>query len=83
MEILTNEMKATIFGNGYNQFGKDILITQMGFSLLEGIFEVDPEVQRKLDHNDNLKLEILFKICKKIFRNLPNGCNSKGGEGMG
>lgn len=43
------EMKTVINGNGYNQFGKEVLITQMRFSLLEAIFEVDGEVQRKLD----------------------------------
>ncbi|MCQ6282641.1 hypothetical protein JN080_26405, partial [Bacillus sp. EB600] len=49
MGLLTHDVIATINGSDYNQFGKEVLITQMRFSLLEAIFEVDPEVQRKLD----------------------------------
>ncbi|XJZ26997.1 DNA sulfur modification protein DndB [Bacillota bacterium Lsc_1132] len=49
MELLTTDIRTTIKGNGYNQFGKRVLITQLRFSTLEAIFEVDPEVQRSLD----------------------------------
>ncbi|MGG5255404.1 DNA sulfur modification protein DndB [Neobacillus sp. SM06] len=49
MELLTSDIRTTIKGNGYNQFGKRVLITQLRFSTLEAIFEVDPEVQRSLD----------------------------------
>lgn len=51
MKLLTNEIRTTIKGSGYNQFGKKILITQLRFATLEAIFEVDPEVQRSLDLN--------------------------------
>ncbi len=49
MTIFAKEMTTKIIGVGYNQFGKEVLITQMGFSFLEALFEVDPEVQRKID----------------------------------
>lgn len=45
-----------IMGNGYNQFGKKVLATQMRFSTLEAIFEVDHEVQRKLDPKKRLEI---------------------------
>ncbi|MGM9923251.1 MAG: DNA sulfur modification protein DndB [Bacillus sp. (in: firmicutes)] len=45
-----------ISGESYRQFGKEILITQMPFSMLEAIFEVDSEVQRKLDPNRRLQI---------------------------
>ncbi|MFB6468526.1 DNA sulfur modification protein DndB [Cytobacillus sp. Hz8] len=44
-----NDFKTIIEGIGYNQFGKKVLATQIRFSTLEALFEVDPEVQRKLD----------------------------------
>ncbi|MCP2033589.1 DNA sulfur modification protein DndB [Planomicrobium sp. HSC-17F08] len=40
---------ATIQGSTYQQFGKEILSTQIRFSMLRAMFEVDHEVQRKLD----------------------------------
>lgn len=40
---------ATIQGATYNQFGKELLTTQMAFSALEAMFEIDHEVQRHLD----------------------------------
>lgn len=43
------DFKSIIEGTGYNQFGKKVLATQIRFSTLEALFEVDPEVQRKLD----------------------------------
>lgn len=36
-------------GTIYNQFGKDVLVTQIRFGTLEAIFEIDHEVQRQLD----------------------------------
>lgn len=36
-------------GDIYNQFGKQVLVTQVRFSTLEAIFEIDHEVQRQLD----------------------------------
>ncbi|WP_286228515.1 DNA sulfur modification protein DndB [Neobacillus mesonae] len=44
-----HDFRTIIGGMKYNQFGKKVLATQMRFSTLEAIFEVDPEVQRKLD----------------------------------
>ncbi|WP_312474739.1 DNA sulfur modification protein DndB [Neobacillus sp.] len=44
-----HDFKTIIEGIGYNQFGKKVLATQLRFSTLEALFEVDPEVQRKLD----------------------------------
>lgn len=38
-----------IMGSSYNQFGKKVLATQLRYATLEAIFEVDEEVQRKLD----------------------------------
>ena len=64
MGLLTHDVIATINGNDYNQFGKEVLITQMRFSLLEAIFEVDPEVQRKL--NPGRRSEIRDFILKSV-----------------
>ena len=36
-------------GSIYNQFGKEVLATQMRFGTLEAMFEIDHEVQRQLD----------------------------------
>ncbi|WP_153720933.1 DNA sulfur modification protein DndB [Sporosarcina cascadiensis] len=44
-----NMMTTTMGGTGYKQFGKEVLCTQVRFSMLEAIFEVDNEVQRQLD----------------------------------
>ncbi|PLR95894.1 DNA sulfur modification protein DndB [Bacillus sp. T33-2] len=49
MEKTYGGFRTTISGNGYRQFGKRVLMTQLRFSTLEAIFEVDPEVQRNLD----------------------------------
>ncbi|WP_258750547.1 DNA sulfur modification protein DndB [Cytobacillus firmus] len=38
-----------IMGSAYNQFSKKALVTQLRYATLEAIFEVDEEVQRKLD----------------------------------
>ncbi|MGE8078763.1 DNA sulfur modification protein DndB [Peribacillus loiseleuriae] len=43
------EMKVTIPGKCLQYFGKKILISQIRFSTLQAIFEIDQEVQRKLD----------------------------------
>lgn len=47
---------AKIQGEGYTQFGKKILATQMRFATLEAIFEVDEDVQRKLDPNKRVQI---------------------------
>ncbi|MFD9627226.1 DNA sulfur modification protein DndB [Peribacillus muralis] len=47
--MIYQEMKVTITGESFTQFGKRILISQIQFSTLEAIFEVDEAVQRKLD----------------------------------
>ena len=49
--MIIQEMKVTIPGKAFNQFGKRILISQIPFATLKAIFEVDGEVQRKLDNN--------------------------------
>ena len=40
---------ATFQGETYHQFGQEVLITQVRFATLESMFEVDYEVQRRLD----------------------------------
>ncbi|MEK5071446.1 DNA sulfur modification protein DndB [Sporosarcina sp. FSL K6-1508] len=40
---------AKLRGTMYNQFGKQVLSTQIRFSTLEAMFEIDHEVQRQLD----------------------------------
>ncbi len=42
-------VKTEIPGILHEQFGKEVLLTQMRFKTLEAIFEVDSEVQRQLD----------------------------------
>lgn len=49
--MITPEMKITLAGTVINQFGKQVLVSQMPFATMEAIFEVDEEVQRKIDAN--------------------------------
>ncbi|MEH6941351.1 DNA sulfur modification protein DndB [Bacillus sp. JJ722] len=57
-----------IYGDFYQQFGKGILITQMPFSTLEAIFEVDSEVQRKLDPTRRLQIrEFIIQSLESDF----------------
>lgn len=42
-------IRATIQGTTYKQFGKEVLSTQIRFSMLSAMFKVDTEVQRSLD----------------------------------
>jgi DNA sulfur modification protein DndB len=80
MVILSHNVIANINGSGYNQFGKDILITQMSFSLLEAIFEVDPEVQRKLDPSRRSEIRdfILKSVEKDYFYFSPFVFSARG-----
>ncbi|MFJ7974405.1 DNA sulfur modification protein DndB [Peribacillus sp. JNUCC 23] len=43
------EMKVTIPGKYFQSFGRKVLISQIKFQTLQAIFEIDQEVQRKLD----------------------------------
>lgn len=52
----TMELITKIQGKEFTQFGKKILVTQMKFSLLESLFEVDEEVQRKIDPGRRTKI---------------------------
>lgn len=45
----TMEMVTKIQGKEFTQFGKKVLATQMEYKILESHFEVDQEVQRKID----------------------------------
>jgi DNA sulfur modification protein DndB len=47
----TLDMVAKIKGREFTQFGKKVLVTQMKYKQLESHFEVDQEVQRKIDPN--------------------------------
>lgn len=58
---------ATIQGSVYKQFGKEILSTQIRFSMLRAMFEVDHEVQRKLD--PRRRIEIRNFIIEALERN--------------
>ncbi|TAA72848.1 DNA sulfur modification protein DndB [Planococcus salinarum] len=49
--MINTGVLATIKGSTYNQFGKEILSTQIRFSMLRAMFVVDHEVQRTLDPN--------------------------------
>lgn len=59
---------STLVGDSFSQFGKEILIAQMTFATLEAIFEVDTEVQRKLDPKK--RFEIREFIIDSLVRNL-------------
>jgi DNA sulfur modification protein DndB len=56
MEMIESGIVSKIYGTGYTQFGKKVLVTQLRFSALEAIFEIDPEVQRKLDPRRRLEI---------------------------
>lgn len=58
---------ATIKGTTYKQFGKEILSTQIRFSMLRAMFEVDHEVQRKLD--PSRRMEIRHFIIESLEKN--------------
>ncbi|MEH7248583.1 DNA sulfur modification protein DndB [Neobacillus niacini] len=64
-----HDFKTIIDGIGYNQFGKKVLATQIRFSTLEALFEVDPEVQRKLDpqRRSEIREFILTSLKGKAF----------------
>lgn len=46
---MTNDVKTTLKGKVFNQFGREVLVTQIPFMYLETLFEIDELVQRKLD----------------------------------
>lgn len=76
-------------GRVYNQFGKDVLVTQIRFGTLEAIFEIDHEVQRQLDPArraeirnfiiDMIKKEEPFYFSPFIFSSRRNIQESEGG----
>ncbi|MCM3768282.1 DNA sulfur modification protein DndB [Neobacillus niacini] len=63
------DFKTIIEGKGHNQFGKKILATQIRFATLEALFEVDEEVQRKLDPGRRAEIRqfILASLKDKDF----------------
>jgi DNA sulfur modification protein DndB len=63
------DFKTIIEGMGHNQFGKQILATQIRFATLEALFEVDEEVQRKLDPGRRAEIRqfILTSLKDKDF----------------
>lgn len=64
--MVSGGFRTTINGSGYNQFGKKIVMTQLRFSTMEAIFEVDPEVQRKIDPNRRTEIrEFIIKAIKE------------------
>ncbi|WP_462413746.1 DNA sulfur modification protein DndB, partial [Neobacillus sp. Marseille-QA0830] len=73
---------------GYNQFGKNVLATQIRFATLEALFEVDPEVQRKLDpqRRSEIREYIITSLKGKYFYFSPfifsaRGAFSQTGQG--
>lgn len=70
----------TLNGSGYSQFGKQVLITQMRFATLEAVFEVDPEVQRKLDprRRSEIREFILNSVEKDYFYFSPFVFSARG-----
>jgi DNA sulfur modification protein DndB len=74
------EMKVTIAGNSFTQFGKRILISQIQFSTLEAIFEVDEAVQRKLDLNRRTEIRefIIDSVSEGDFYFSPFIFSSRG-----
>ncbi|MGE7184084.1 DNA sulfur modification protein DndB [Peribacillus sp. NPDC006672] len=78
--MIYQEMKVTIPGNSYTQFGKRILISQIQFSTLEAIFEVDEAVQRKLDLNRRTEIRefIIDSVSEGDFYFSPFIFSSRG-----
>ena len=74
------EMKVSISGNSFTQFGKRILISQIQFSTLEAIFEVDESVQRKLDHKRRAEIRefIMESVSEGDFYFSPFIFSSRG-----
>lgn len=64
---MTNEViLSRLPGEGYSQFGKEVFVTQLPQSLLEALFRVDEEVQRKLDPRKRLEIrEFIIKSVGK------------------
>lgn len=65
----SNGITATMSGTSYNQFGKEVLCTQVRFSMLEAMFETDYEVQRQLDPRK--RREIRDFILQSLERSEP------------
>lgn len=64
MQSMTNiDTLVKIGGIGYQQFGKKVLATQVRFSTLQAIFEVDQEVQRQLDPQRRLEIREYILDC--------------------
>jgi DNA sulfur modification protein DndB len=80
MELLNSGFRTIIDGIGYNQFGKKVMVTQLRFSTLEAIFEVDPEVQRKLDpkRRSEIREFILKALEEKDFYFSPFVFSARG-----
>ncbi|MGE7879370.1 DNA sulfur modification protein DndB [Peribacillus muralis] len=74
------EMKVSIAGSSFTQFGKRILISQIQFSTLEAIFEVDESVQRKLDHKRRAEIRefIIDSVSEGDFYFSPFIFSSRG-----
>lgn len=80
MKLLNQDLATSINGNGYNQFGKEVLVTQMPFSFLDAIFEIDPEVQRKLDpqRRSEIRDYVLTAVKKDDFYFSPFVFSARG-----
>src|SRR5690606_19302631 len=69
MFMSSNGITAVMSGTSYSQFGKEVLCTQVRFSMLEAMFEIDHEVQRQLDPRK--RREIRDFILQSLEREEP------------
>ncbi|MDR7240501.1 DNA sulfur modification protein DndB [Neobacillus drentensis] len=75
-----NDFRTLIGGIEYNQFGKKVLATQLRFSTLEAVFEVDSEVQRRLDpqRRSEIREYIIRALKEKDFYFSPFVFSARG-----
>ncbi|MBO1511880.1 DNA sulfur modification protein DndB [Metabacillus bambusae] len=84
---MNEDLRTKLNGHYFEQFGHELLITEMPFKYLESIFEVDPYVQRELDHRRRnvIKEYILNTVHESTFYFSPfvysaRGCIEKVGD---
>lgn len=66
---MNEELRTKLKGIYFEQFGHELLVTEMPFKYLQSIFEVDSHVQRELDHRrrNAIKEYILNTVHEETF----------------
>lgn len=69
---MNEELRTTIKGHYFEQFGHEILLTTMPFKYIQSIFEVDHHVQRELDpRRRNVIRDFILHTVEETFHFSP------------